>query len=131
MSPLSSRNPLRRDHDFYKELGGRLRAVRKSKDWSLAKVEEITRERARRRESRLFPAVVIGAYERGERRPDPDVLYALADLYEVPVSTFLPDDPSEVQVMVALADVIRTLSGLASGSPNLMVPVPRDGEASQ
>ena len=75
-------------------LGARLRRIRHQQGLSLADVEQ--------RSGGEWKAVVIGAYERGDRAVSMDRLARLADFYGVPVSGILPSpgdrtqDPSSV-----------------------------------
>lgn len=89
---------------FYVDVGRRLTSTRHARGWSLTDAE--------RRSGGQFKAVVVGSYERGDRRVSLESLYALADLYEVPVGTFLPDPERKPRTMVAVDDVIRMLTGL-------------------
>jgi transcriptional regulator with XRE-family HTH domain len=63
-------------------LGARLRRIRGQQGLSLAQVEE-------RSEGR-WKAVVVGAYERGDRAVTVERLAALAAFYDVPISHLLP-----------------------------------------
>jgi transcriptional regulator with XRE-family HTH domain len=76
--------------DYQAELGRRLRAVRQQQDLTLQQVEE--------RSTGKWKAVVIGAYERGDRAISAAKLADLADFYGVPVSEVLP--PTEPVVPV-------------------------------
>jgi transcriptional regulator with XRE-family HTH domain len=69
-------------------LGQRLRAVRTQQDLTLQQVEE--------RSEGKWKAVVIGAYERGDRAISAAKLADLADFYGVPVAELLPDRSPEV-----------------------------------
>lgn len=73
---------------YARQVGARLRAIRKQKHLSLQEVE---------RDSALeFKASVLGAYERGERAISVPRLQRLARFYRVPVSQLLPvDDRAE------------------------------------
>jgi len=70
------------------QLGDRLRRYRKRAGLSLYDVEKLT--------GRHFST--ISKYERGERRPNIDVLRELAGVYEVPPATLVTgvDDVSEM-----------------------------------
>jgi transcriptional regulator with XRE-family HTH domain len=68
-----------------RELGARLRRIRGQQNLSLAQVEE-------RSEGR-WKAVVVGAYERGDRAVTIERLAALAAFYDVPITHLLPDAP--------------------------------------
>jgi transcriptional regulator with XRE-family HTH domain len=65
-------------------LGARLRRIRAQQGLSLAQVEE-------RSEGR-WKAVVVGAYERGDRAVTIERLAALAAFYDVPIGHLLPPE---------------------------------------
>ena len=69
--------------DYSRALGTRLRSIRQQQGLSLHGVEEKSRGR--------WKAVVVGAYERGDRAVTVQRLAELADFYSVPVSELLPD----------------------------------------
>lgn len=71
-------------------LGARLRRIRAQQGLSLAQVEE--------RSGGRWKAVVVGAYERGDRAITIERLAALADFYDVPISHVLPQEPGDVPV---------------------------------
>lgn len=73
--------------DYQRRLGERLRAIRAQQDLTLQQVEERSQGR--------WKAVVIGAYERGDRAISAAKLADLAAFYGVPVSELLPE-PSPV-----------------------------------
>ncbi len=64
-------------------VGERLRHVRHQQDMTLQDVEE--------RSNGRWKAVVVGAYERGDRAISAVKLAGLADFYSVPVSALLPE----------------------------------------
>jgi transcriptional regulator with XRE-family HTH domain len=68
-----------------RELGARLRRIRGQQNLSLAQVEE--------RSGGRWKAVVVGAYERGDRAVTIERLAALAAFYDVPITHLLPDVP--------------------------------------
>lgn len=68
-------------------IGQRLRRVRHELGLSLNAAAE----------KASIPAVVIGSWERADRRVSVDQLYRLADGYGVPISSFLPDADAEYQ----------------------------------
>ena len=72
---------------FAVELGRRLRAARMQMGLSLNGVEEKSRGR--------WKAVVIGTWERGDRRIGAQKLTALALFYQVPVGELLAGLPVE------------------------------------
>lgn len=69
---------------YARQVGGRLRAVRRQKGLSLQDVEAGSRQE--------FKASVLGAYERGERAISVPRLQRLARYYGVPADRLLPDD---------------------------------------
>jgi transcriptional regulator with XRE-family HTH domain len=71
------------DEGFQRELGRRLRAVRRARGLRLQDVEA-------RSEGR-FKAVVVGSYERGDRAVAAQRLASLAAFYDVPLDELLPD----------------------------------------
>ncbi len=72
-------------NDRQQQLGARLRRIRAQQGLSLAQVEE-------RSEGR-WKAVVVGAYERGDRAVTIERLAALAAFYDVPIAHLLPTEP--------------------------------------
>lgn len=74
---------------FAREVGERLRNIRRQQGFSLQAVEETS--------AREFKASVLGAYERGERIISVLRLQRLAALYGVPVDQLLPRPPSANQ----------------------------------
>lgn len=64
------------------QLGARLRRIRTQQSLSLAQVEE--------RSAGRWKAVVVGAYERGDRAITIERLAALASFYDVPIAHLLP-----------------------------------------
>jgi len=68
---------------FSAALGGRLRAARRQRGWSLSDVESIT--------DGEFKASVVGAYERGERAISVQRLVRVADLYNMAPADLLPN----------------------------------------
>jgi transcriptional regulator with XRE-family HTH domain len=95
-----------------RELGARLRRVRAQKELSLAQVEA--------RSGGRWKAVVVGAYERGDRAVTITRLAALADFYEVPLGHLLP--PATPQP----ADP-RDADGLQLDVTRLLMYVDHDG----
>jgi transcriptional regulator with XRE-family HTH domain len=92
---------------YARQVGERLRYIRKQQRLSLQAVEENS--------SREFKASVLGAYERGERIISVLRLQALAALYGVPVDQLLPRhgagpdlrSPSAGRVTIDLARLAR------------------------
>jgi len=68
-----------------RQVGERLRAIRRQKGLSLHDVEA--------RSGQEFKASVLGAYERGERAISVPRLLRLAELYRVPPDQLLPRNP--------------------------------------
>jgi transcriptional regulator with XRE-family HTH domain len=73
-----------------RNVGERLRAIRRQKGLSLHDVEA--------RSNQEFKASVLGAYERGERAISVPRLLKLAELYRVPPDQLLPRSPNEVEI---------------------------------
>ncbi len=69
---------------YRRDVGARLRGIRRQKRLSLQEVEAAS--------SQEFKASVLGAYERGERAISVPRLQRLAQFYEVPVDQLLPED---------------------------------------
>jgi transcriptional regulator with XRE-family HTH domain len=76
--------------DYSRNVGQRLRAIRKQKRMSLQEVEGAS--------SQEFKASVLGAYERGERAISVPRLQRLAGFYNVPVDQLLPHDDSAIDL---------------------------------
>jgi transcriptional regulator with XRE-family HTH domain len=76
--------------DYSRNVGQRLRAIRKQKRMSLQEVEAAS--------SQEFKASVLGAYERGERAISVPRLQRLAGFYNVPVDQLLPHDDSAIDL---------------------------------
>jgi transcriptional regulator with XRE-family HTH domain len=72
------------DLEFARRLGGRLRAVRVQKRWSLHDVQEAA--------AGEFSAASVGSYERGDRLISVPRLNRLARLYRVPMEELLPPE---------------------------------------
>ena len=70
-------------------IGARLRRIRHQQDLSLADVEE--------QSNGTWKAVVVGAYERGDRAVSVARLAALAEFYGVPLADILPGAEVEAQ----------------------------------
>ena len=68
--------------DYSRQVGERLRVIRKQKRFSLQEVEA--------QSSQEFKASVLGAYERGERALSVPRLDRLAQFYNVPIEQLLP-----------------------------------------
>ncbi len=76
--------------EYQDQLGRRLRAVRTQQDLTLQEVEE--------RSGGKWKAVVVGAYERGDRAISAAKLADLADFYGVPVAELLPETEEATHV---------------------------------
>jgi transcriptional regulator with XRE-family HTH domain len=76
--------------DYSRNVGQRLRAIRKQKRMSLQEVEASS--------SQEFKASVLGAYERGERAISVPRLQRLAGFYNVPVDQLLPHDENAIDL---------------------------------
>lgn len=72
--------------EYGRQVGERLRAIRRQKRMSLHDVESASEQE--------FKASVLGAYERGERAISVPRLQRLARFYGVPVDQLLPRDES-------------------------------------
>lgn len=70
------------DPQYTREVGARLRAIRKQQKLSLQAVEQ--------RSDGRFKAVVVGSYERGDRVVSVNRLAQLAAFYGVPITELLP-----------------------------------------
>ena len=91
------------------EIGARLRKAREDKGLSLKAVED--------QSGGEFPAVVLGSWERGDRKISVPRLLTLARWYELPVAAFLPSaeierlDPMDlVQARHAAMKLVRLLT---------------------
>ncbi len=79
---------------FSAALGGRLRAARRQRGWSLGEVESST--------DGEFKASVVGAYERGERAISVSRLVSLSQIYGVDPASLLPAAVQERGVTIDL-----------------------------
>jgi transcriptional regulator with XRE-family HTH domain len=80
---------------YSRQVGERLRVIRKQKRLSLQEVEAQSEQE--------FKASVLGAYERGERALSVPRLDRLAQFYSVPVEQLLPREVSGSEATAALA----------------------------
>lgn len=95
--------------EYAKALGAQLRAVRTAAGLSLQGVEQ--------RSSGRWKAVVVGSYERGDRAITVQRLAELAEFYEVPVASLLPEtSPSEAAA--APPRLVLDLDRLALAPPD-------------
>ena len=85
--------------DYSRQVGERLRVIRKQKRLSLQEVEA--------QSGQEFKASVLGAYERGERALSVPRLDRLAQFYAVPVEQLLPREMSGSEAAVALASPVN------------------------
>jgi transcriptional regulator with XRE-family HTH domain len=91
------------------EIGIRLRRIRQQQQLSLADVQEHSGGR--------WKAVVVGAYERGDRAVTITRLAELADFYGVPLVDLLPEPPAaRDEPTVAATRVTLDLGRLARAS---------------
>ncbi len=79
---------------YSRQVGERLRAIRKQKRLSLQEVEA--------QSDQEFKASVLGAYERGERALSVPRLDRLAQFYAVPVEQLLPREVTSGEATAAL-----------------------------
>jgi transcriptional regulator with XRE-family HTH domain len=79
---------------YSRQVGERLRVIRKQKRMSLQEVEAQSEQE--------FKASVLGAYERGERALSVPRLDRLAQFYSVPVEQLLPREVSGAEATAAL-----------------------------
>lgn len=88
--------------EFSASLGGRLRAARRQRGWSLGEVEGFTEGE--------FKASVVGAYERGERAISVQRFARLAEIYQVEPANLLPVSADAAAVVIDL-DRVSAESG--------------------
>ena len=91
-------------------IGVRLRRIRNQQQLSLADVEA--------RSGGRWKAVVVGAYERGDRAVNVERLAQLADFYGVPLTDLLPDPTEAGRAAEADRDVLDLLA-LEGDAPGL------------
>lgn len=88
------------------QLGARLRRIRAQQGLSLAQVEE--------RSGGRWKAVVVGAYERGDRAITIERLAALAGFYDVPIAHLLPAEIAETPPAPDESCILLDLTRLAA-----------------
>jgi transcriptional regulator with XRE-family HTH domain len=104
---------------YSRQVGDRLRVIRKQKRLSLQEVEATSQEE--------FKASVLGAYERGERAISVPRLERLATFYNVPVDQLLPrseamvNGDAEQQARKKLAIDVVKLSQLVGQPFDMLV----------
>lgn len=82
--------------DYNRQVGARLRAIRKQKGYSLQEVEALSEQE--------FKASVLGAYERGERSLSLPRLERLAAFYGVPIDQMLPQQAARTTGAVTVRE---------------------------
>ena len=70
-----------------KKLGQKIYAMRRSRDMTQRQLGEIVGQ----------SGSSVSMYERGERMPDIETLEAFADVFNVPLSAFIEEDPADVR----------------------------------
>jgi transcriptional regulator with XRE-family HTH domain len=81
----------------------RLRAIRKSKGWSLQDVELHSNGK--------WKAVVIGSYERGDRAISLKKAISLMEFYQVPISELFPEVAPIVSLRSLTLDLVKVSTG--------------------
>jgi transcriptional regulator with XRE-family HTH domain len=90
---------------FSAALGGRLRAARRQRGWSLSDVESMTNGE--------FKASVVGAYERGERAISVQRLVRAAEVYSVEPFELLPITSPSTDLVIDLDKLSASEGDLA------------------
>jgi transcriptional regulator with XRE-family HTH domain len=98
------------------ELGARLRRIRQQQDLSLADVEALSEG--------TWKAVVVGAYERGDRAITIARLAALAEFYGVPLANLMPGAHQD-ETTTGERRVVLDLTALADDVPEPVASVAR------
>lgn len=88
---------------YDRQVGAQLRALRNDRKLSLRGLETES--------GGQWNAVVVGSWERGDRGLSVRKLKELADWYQVPVSSLLPDDPPPLPA--AVSEVLERVEDLA------------------
>ncbi len=87
---------------YSRQVGERLRVIRKQKRLSLQEVEKQSTEE--------FKASVLGAYERGERALSVPRLDRLAQFYNVPIEQLLPREINGMEAAAAESSASKKLA---------------------
>ncbi|MEM8745279.1 MAG: transcriptional regulator [Actinomycetota bacterium] len=87
---------------YSRQVGERLRVIRKQKRFSLQEVEA--------QSDQEFKASVLGAYERGERALSVPRLDRLAQFYNVPIEQLLPREVSSSELVALEGAVSQKLA---------------------
>lgn len=101
------------DRNHALAIGARLRRVRHQQDLSLADVQA--------RSNGRWKAVVVGAYERGDRSVTVERLAELASFYDVPLADLLPDPQLTRAMAAGRVTLDLTRLGEAPARPELTV----------
>lgn len=99
--------------DYARQVGDRLRAIRRQKRLSLQEAEDLSQQE--------FKASVLGAYERGERAISVPRLHRLALVYGVPIDQLLPRTDDEARGDDLVLDLTRPLS---NPPPKVIINLP-------
>jgi transcriptional regulator with XRE-family HTH domain len=81
-----------------------LRAIRKSKGWSLQDVEHHSNGK--------WKAVVVGSYERSDRAISLKKAIALMDFYQVPISELFPESTAKIIARSITLDLAKINASL-------------------
>jgi transcriptional regulator with XRE-family HTH domain len=108
---------------FNASLGGRLRAARRQRGWSLGEVETFTEGE--------FKASVVGAYERGERAISVRRFVRLAEIYRVEPANLLPSAPTDGDLVIDLDMLAAGHGGDLADRYLAAIRLLRRGESSQ
>jgi transcriptional regulator with XRE-family HTH domain len=95
----------------YLEVRNRLRTVRKVKGWTLREVEEYSHGD--------ILAVVLGSWERGNRKPTLErLLYLCEDIYRIPLSAIISNNDEDFREALA-KEIMRSDKFAKTFSPNI------------
>ena len=89
----------------------KLRAIRKSKGWSLQDVEH--------RSNGKWKAVVVGSYERSDRAISLKKAIALMDFYQVPISELFPESTAKIIARSITLDLAKINASLVPQTEKL------------